>query len=149
VDLVERAETEALFVRSPDGPLGAGAAFGRLESALGGPKGRRFLGWFHRGEYRACVVRKPEDDPVALGLEEGRLAGGRYARRRHVGPLERIHETFRALLAVHAEDPDRPSLEEYRRHDEVYALLPIREALDGGQDRDGTKGRGSEARRSQ
>lgn len=123
--IVRREPVAVLYVRAENGPAGAGPAFARLEKALGGPKGRRFLGWFFRGEYRACVVRKDGDDPVALGLAEDVIPGGDYAKARHEGPAPTIHETFRRLLEAYPEDRERPSLEDYRRHDEVIALLPV------------------------
>jgi hypothetical protein len=123
--VVVRTEVPVLYVRAEGGPAGAPQAFARLEAALGGPRGRRFYGWFHRGEYRACAVRLAGDDASALGLSEGTLDGGRYARARHEGPAPRIHETFLALLGAHGTDETRADLEEYRRADEVYALHPI------------------------
>ena len=127
--VVVREETPVLYVRAEGGPAGAPGAFARLETALGGPRGRRFYGWFHGGEYRACAVRKEGDDPTALGLAEGTLPGGPYARARHEGPFHTIHETFHALGLRHAVDPDRADLEDYRREDEVWALLPVRLTL--------------------
>ncbi len=124
--VVVREETPVLYVRAEGGPAGAPAAFARLEAALGGPRGRRFYGWLHEGEYRACAARKAGDDPTALGLAEGSLPGGPYARARHEGPFHAIHETFHALESRHAVDPGRASLEDYRREGEVWALLPVR-----------------------
>ncbi len=124
--LLTRVETPVLFVRASGGPAGAAAAFARLEAALGGPRGRRFWGWLQAGEYRACVVRQAGDDPAFLGVEEGALPAGLHARARHDGPFPAIHETFAALLREHPEDSARPSLEEYRRADEVWVYLPTR-----------------------
>ena len=121
--VVHRDPVPVLYVRADGGPAGAPEAFERLEATLGGPKGRGFLGWFRDGEYRACVVRR-DGEPAGL-LEEDTVPGGAYARARHEGPAHRIHETFGALLTAHAPDRTRPSLEDYRRHDEVWALLPV------------------------
>jgi DNA gyrase inhibitor GyrI len=125
-EVIERPEVPVLYVAATGGPAGAPAAFERLERALGGPRGRRFLGWYDGEEYRACVARKDSDDPATLGLEAATIQGGPYARARHRGPPDRIHETFRDLLSRHAEDRSRPSLEDYRGADEIYALLPVR-----------------------
>ncbi len=125
--IVSREEVAVLFVEAEGGPAGASAAFARLEMALGGPRGRRFYGWLLDGRYRACALRKDADDPAALGLSEGTLPGGRFARARHEGPFDRIHETFAALTSEHPKDVDasRADVEEYRREGEVYALLPV------------------------
>ena len=123
--VVTRSEAPVLFVRAEGGPAGAPAAFARLEAALGGPRGRRFWGWFHRGEYRACAETKPGDDASRLALEAGTLPAGRFARARHAGPAPEIHRTFLALIERFGTDASRADLEEYRREDEVYALHPV------------------------
>jgi hypothetical protein len=127
---VERDELAVLFIRTPDDPEQFGPAFQRLEELVG-TRGRKFYGAFYPGknEYRACVVTKDEDDPAALGLEAGTLPGGRYLRTRLRGePPElygRIAPTFDKLVALAAADHTRPSLEFYRRHDELDLFLPI------------------------
>ena len=72
---------------------------------------------------------KEGDDAQALGLESGTLPGGRYLRARLSGkPPElygRIGPTFEALIAQNAPDESRPSIEFYRRFDEVDLLLPV------------------------
>jgi hypothetical protein len=69
------------------------------------------------------------DDPQALGLETGMLPGGRYLRTRlHGEPPDvygRIGPTFEALVATTPPDESRPSLEHYRRRDEIDLLLPV------------------------
>jgi hypothetical protein len=52
------------------------------------------------------------DDPAALGLESGRLPGGRYLRTRLRGEPRQLDESS-------------PSIEFYRRHDEIDLLLPV------------------------
>jgi hypothetical protein len=125
-EIVFRVELPVLFVQAEGGAAGAHAAFEHLERAIGPLNGRRFYGWYQGGTYRACVVRRDGDDGRRLGLSEGTLAGGTYARARHHGPFERLHETFRALQQRHSADRTRPDLEEYRRSDEVWALLPVK-----------------------
>jgi hypothetical protein len=49
---------------------------------VGSLNGGKFYGAFDvtTQEYWVCVQRREGDDPEALGLEEGTLPGGRYAR---------------------------------------------------------------------
>ena len=127
---VEREELGVMFIRTPDDPLEFGPAFRRLEELVG-TRGRKFYGAFYprEKEYRACVVAKDGDDATALGLEEGALPGGRYLRARLRGEppalYERIAPTFDALVSRTSTDDTRPSLEFYRRHDEIELLLPV------------------------
>ena len=127
---VERDELAVLFIRTPDDPEQFGPAFQRLEELVG-TRGRKFYGAFYPGknEYRACVVTQDGDDANALGLEAGTLPGGRYLRTRlHGEPPElygRIAPTFEKLMALAAADSTRPSIEFYRRHDELDLFLPI------------------------
>ena len=69
------------------------------------------------------------DDPASLGLETGRLPAGRYLRTRlHGEPpevYERIAPTFAALVKMTRPDETRPSIEFYRRRDEIDLLLPV------------------------
>jgi DNA gyrase inhibitor GyrI len=79
-------------------------------------------------DYRACVEVREGDEPVT-GLEHGSLPGGRYLRARLRGEppavYERIGPTFDELVRERKPDETRPSLEHYRRHDEIDLLLPI------------------------
>ena len=127
---VERDEVAVMFIRTPDDVMAFGPAFERLEQLVG-MRGRKFYGAFYprEREYRACVEVKEGDDPQALGLESGTLPGGRFLRARLNGePPElygRIKPTFEALLAQGEPDESRPSIEFYRRFDEVDLLLPV------------------------
>jgi hypothetical protein len=127
---VDRDELAVLFIQTPDDPAEFGPAFQRLEELIG-TRGRKFYGAFYPrdDQYRACVVTKEGDDAAALGLEEGTLPGGRYLRTRLRGEppalYERIAPTFERLLGLAAADESRPSLEFYRRHDEIDLLLPV------------------------
>jgi hypothetical protein len=127
---VEREELAVMFIRTPDDPEQFGPAFRRLEELVG-TRGRKFYGAFYprEKEYRACVLAQDGDDAAALGVEAGMLPGGRYLRTRLRGePPElyaRIGPTFDKLVGLAAADESRPSIEFYRRHDEVDLLLPV------------------------
>jgi DNA gyrase inhibitor GyrI len=70
-----------------------------------------------------------EADDLVSGLESGTLPGGTYLRARLRGEppgiYERIKPTFDELMRQAPADESRPSLEHYRRHDEIDLLLPI------------------------
>jgi GyrI-like small molecule binding domain len=128
--IVEREEIDVQFVAVADGIEQIRRAWEELETAVGSLRGRRFYGAFYPAtdEYRACVQVREGDDPVP-GLETGTLPGGRYLRARLTGEppgvYERIAPTFRELLQQGEHDPGRPSLEHYRRVDEIDLLLPV------------------------
>ena len=130
--VIERDETQVMFLSASADPGEVGGLWERLEGLVG-LRGRKFYGAFYPStrEYRLCVQVKEGDDAVALGLESGRLPGGRYVRARLRGEppevYERIAPTFAAL--VRAVDPDatRPSIEFYRQRDEIDLLLPVAE----------------------
>ena len=119
-----------MFIRTPDDPLLFRPAWERLERLVG-TRGRKFYGAFYPRdkEYRVCVELQERDDPERLELERGTLPGGRYLRARLRGEppevYDRIGPTFEALLAANASDETRPSLEFYRRRDEIDLLLPV------------------------
>jgi effector-binding domain-containing protein len=127
---VERDEIAVLFIRTPDDVEAFGPAFQRLEQLVG-LRGRKYYGAFYprEKEYRACVEAREGDDAQALGLESGTLPGGRYLRSRLRGePPElysRIGPLFEALAAENPSDDSRPSIEFYRRLDEIDLLLPV------------------------
>jgi DNA gyrase inhibitor GyrI len=60
-----------------------------------------------------------------LGLEAGVIPGGLYARQRLEGGPENIAVTFAAMAREFTQDPSRPCIEFYRRHDEVILFLPV------------------------
>lgn len=127
--IVEREELTVQFVRVPDGLEHIRRAWNELEAvvALGG---RHFYGAFDpvAKDYRACVELR-DGDELAPGLESGTLPGGRYLRARLRGEppgiYERIGPAFEELIRHTKPDESRPSLEHYRRHDEIDLLLPI------------------------
>jgi hypothetical protein len=127
---VERDEVTVMFIRTADDVSLFGPAWARLEELVG-TRGRKFYGAFYprEKEYRACVVSQEDDDPQALGLENGTLPGGRYLRARLHGEPPAVYgqigPTFEALAATTRPDESRPSLEYYRRRDEIDLLLPV------------------------
>jgi hypothetical protein len=126
---VERDEIAVQFVRVPDGLEHIRKAWTELE-AIVPLRGRHFYGAFDpvADDYRACVEMREGDAP-APGLESGTLPGGRYLRARlrgmPPGVYDRIGPTFDELVQAQNPDERRPSLEHYRRHDEIDLLLPI------------------------
>jgi hypothetical protein len=126
---VEREEIAVQFVRVPDGLDEIRRAWNELETVV--PlRGRHFYGAYDpiADDYRACVEVREADDLVS-GLESGTLPGGTYLRARlraePPGIYERIKPTFDELMRQAPADESRPSLEHYRRHDEIDLLLPI------------------------
>jgi hypothetical protein len=131
VDRIERHDTPVMFLRAEDFPAGIAAAWQQLEERFDSLKGRRFFGAFDPGsfEYRACVQIQPGDDPAGLGLEEGVLPGGGYARVRLRGEPPQIYDeiqpAFDELEKRFDRDAGRPSIEHYRRRDQIDLLLPV------------------------
>jgi hypothetical protein len=127
---VERADVEVMFLRTADEVPAMRRGWERLEELVG-LRGRAFFGAFYprTREYRICARVQEGDDPATLGLESGSLPGGRYLRARLRGEppqvYDRIGPTFQALLEAAESDESRPSIEHYRRHDEIDLLLPI------------------------
>ncbi|MGH9169435.1 MAG: GyrI-like domain-containing protein [Acidimicrobiales bacterium] len=81
------------------------------------------------GTYTVCTPLREGDDPHALGLEVGTLAGGWYLRGRLVGEppavYERIAPGMQELEASTVPDPSRPLVEFYRRYDEIDLWVPV------------------------
>src|SRR5436305_10501817 len=133
---VERNETPVMCVAAEgDARVVDGAAqqaFSELESRLDSLRERHFFGVFDpvSSEYLACVQRRDDDDPGALGLSDTVIPGGAYLRARLTGQppavYARIAPTFDELER-HAQQPDseRPLIEFYRRHNEIDLLVPV------------------------
>lgn len=126
---VERKEIAVQCVRVADGMAQIRRAWNELEAVVD-LRGRHFYGAFDpvANDYRACVEVR-DDDPLVRGLEASVLPGGRYLRARLRGEppavYERIRPTFDELVRQTPPDTSRPSLEWYRRRDEIDLLLPI------------------------
>jgi integron-associated effector binding protein len=126
---IQRDEIAVQFVRVPDGIEHIRRAWDELETVVA-LRGRRFYGAYDplADDYRACVEVR-EGDALVPGLESGTLPGGRYLRARLRGDppavYERIGPTFEEMGREAKQDESRPSLEHYRRHDEIDLLLPV------------------------
>jgi hypothetical protein len=129
--IVERQSWQVRFVEGADTPTSARTCWDELEGLLPSLRGRRFAAAFdvRAGWYRACVRIVPDPTPGEAALPVTELPGGRYLRLRLAGDppdlYNRLPAAFDALLAAAAHDASRPSLEYYRSHDVVDALLPI------------------------
>lgn len=129
--VVERDEVAVMFRSAADEQEAITRAWNDLEAAVGSLHGRRFFGVFDevRHEYRACVELRAGDDPDALGLETGSLAGGRYARRRLRGEPPAVYAQIAPAFEQLARRPDRDDtrlgIEHYRSRDVIDLLLPV------------------------
>jgi hypothetical protein len=127
---VERQDVRVMFLRTADEVSDMRRGWERLEELVG-LRGRSFFGAFYPStrEYRVCARVEEGDDPAALGLESDTLPGGRYLRARLRGEppqvYDRIGPTFQSLADATTPDETRPSIEHYRRRDEIDLLLPI------------------------
>lgn len=134
---VEREPVEVMLVREPGDPGDdieiAKRVWDRLEGGLPTLRGRKFYGlfWPAPAAYGAAVELTEGDDPEGLGFERGTIPGGAYLRKRlHDEPPEvysKIGAGFEELIAAGASDRSRPSVEFYRRRDQIDLLLPIKE----------------------
>jgi hypothetical protein len=131
---VERAEVQVLRVLADMGGGGPAEAMQKLESKLPSIKGRKFYGVFRilpEGEqYYACVERTPADDPVAMGLEEGRIPGGLYIRRKisdwsRVIADGKLPSVAKDMVRHYDVDRNRPEIEYYRSMTELHLLIPV------------------------
>ena len=129
--VVERDEVRVMFRRSSDEQTSITRTWSEVESAVGSLRGRKFYGVFNpeTKEYWVCVQWRSGDDADALGLEDGMIAGGRYARERLEGEppgvYRLIQPTMERLAARPDRDPSRPEVEFYRRHDVIELLVPV------------------------
>ena len=127
---VEREPTPILFVRCADELAEMQTTWARFEELVG-LHGRKFYGAYYpqTKEYRVCAQLREGEDAEAFGVESGELPGGRYLRARLQGEppavYERIGPIFTSMLERETADETRPSIEFYRRHDEIDLLLPL------------------------
>jgi len=131
VRVVERDEVVVMFKRVSDEQTAISHGWVEVEEAVG-LRGRKFYGAFDetQGEYWVCVQVREGDDAAALGLETGRLPGGRYAQVRLQGDPPAVYEliapTLKRLATRPDRDPSRPGIEFYRRRDVIDLFLPVR-----------------------
>jgi len=131
---VEREPIEVMCVREEGDPVDdieiAKRVWERLERPLQ-LRGRKFYGLFFPSPpaYVAAVALADGDDPEALGFERATIPGGAYLRMRIRGEPPELYSQigpgFAELLRTAQVDESRPSVEFYRRHDEIDLLLPI------------------------
>jgi hypothetical protein len=129
--LIERDEVAVMFKRVADELPAIRRGWVELEEAIGSLRGRKFYGAVDAAndEYRVCVQLRDGDEPAALGLELGRLPGGRYLRVRLNGEPPAVYDlispTFERLAKRADCDPSRPLIEFYRRRDVIDLLQPV------------------------
>lgn len=129
--VVERDEIRVMFRRTSDDQESITLTWAEVESAIGSLRGRKFYGTFdpETAEYRVCVQWREGDDADALGLEDGAIPGGQYARERIEGQPPAVYELIQPTMERLAERPDtdssRPSIEFYRRHDVIDLMMPV------------------------
>jgi hypothetical protein len=134
VSRVTREPVSVAYLQTGDNVANIQATWPRLEELVGTLRGRHFYGSFDpiAGVYRACVVVGDDDDLPAEAqqtLSRGVLPGGDYLRLRLRGEPPEVYEllgpAFDHLTSMETPDHSRPSLEHYRRHNEIDALLPV------------------------
>lgn len=134
VSRVTREPLSVAYLETRDNVADIQATWPRLEDLVGSLRGKQFYGSFDpvAGVYRACVVVKNSNDLLAeaqQALTPGVLPGGDYLRLRLRGDPPEVYEmlgpAFDYLTCIAVPDQSRPSLEHYRRHDQIDALLPV------------------------
>ena len=131
LSLVDRTATRVFYVEVADQVDEIRRAWPRLEAAVGSLRGRHFLGVFDpiQGWYRACVKAEPDKGLAELPLPDMTIPGGRFARIRLRGQPPDVYleigPTYERLMSAMQRDDTRPSLESYRRLDEIDLLMPV------------------------
>ena len=129
--LVERDEVTVMFKRVAGEQAAIERGWAELEQSVGSLRGRKFFGTFDPAtrEYRVWVQLREDDHPDELGLEVGKLPGGRYLLVRLQGEPPAVYgliaPTFERLAKQADPDPNRPSIEFYRRRDVIDLLQPV------------------------
>jgi hypothetical protein len=130
--VVERADIAVRYLEVVDELSQIQIAWPTLEEAVGSLRGRRFIAVFDpvAGWYRACVEVQDDVTPAERELPDMVVAGGRFLRIRLRGEPPGIYDEIApayALLESSSErDDSRPSLEHYRRLNEIDVLMPVR-----------------------
>ena len=129
--VVNRDHIDVVYVETADDMSSIPRAWAELESRFESLRGRHFFGafWAEDGVYRACARLQPGEEAQTLRLPQLTLPGGAFRRLRLRGEPPAIYEeigpSFDQLVALGGVDSTRPSLEHYRRRDEIDVLLPI------------------------
>jgi hypothetical protein len=138
--IVELQDIPVMKVKANMNGKGPSEAMQILESKLPSLKGRKFYGAFFvhadgSEDYYACVQKIDSDDPAKMSLETGLIPAGKYARRKITGWERIIREgklpgVFDEFANSHrpnlVNDPERPSLEFYRSHEELILFVPVK-----------------------
>jgi hypothetical protein len=122
-------------VQAVGGPAGAREAFRRLEERMESLRGSKMYGCLYPGEppaYFACL-RVDGDHSDGPGLDHAEVPGGLYGRKlvsdweNKLCELPGIFDQLKADLreAGFLVDVIRPSLEFYRRSDELLIMVPV------------------------
>jgi hypothetical protein len=122
-------------VQAVGGPAGAPEAFRRLEEPMESLRGSKMYGCLYPGEpptYFACL-RIDGDQSDCLGFDHAEVPGGLYGRKMvsewgsKIRELPGIFDRLKADLteAGFLVDLTRPSLEFYRRSDELLIMVPV------------------------
>jgi hypothetical protein len=132
---VERPEVQVLRVLADMKGGGPAEAMQKLEAKLSSIRGRKFYGVYRPRpegeEYFACVERVPGDDPTAMGLEEARVPGGLFVRRKifdwsKVVAEGKLPAASKDMAQHYDVDHSRPEIEYYRSVTELHVLIPVR-----------------------
>ena len=129
--VVERADTAVRYVEVADEVSQIQVAWPILEEAVGSLQGRHFIAVFDpvQGWYRACVEIQDDVTAAERELPDMVVPGGRFLRIRLRGAPPGVYDEIApayALLESSAErDESRPSLERYRRLNEIDVLMPV------------------------
>ena len=122
-------------VQALGGPKGAPEAFSRLEERMESLRGSKMYGLLYPGEppaYYACL-RLDGDQSDDSGFDHAAVPGGCYGRRlvrdweNKLSELPGIFDQLQADLveAGFLVDVTRPSLEFYRRSNELLIMVPV------------------------
>lgn len=129
--VVDRADTVVRYVEVADELDQIRAAWPTLEAVVGSLRGRRFFAAFDpvQGWYRVCVESRADATAAERDLPEMVVPGGRFLRIRLRGNPPAVYDliapAYQLLESSAERDDSRPSLEHYRRLDEIDVLMPV------------------------
>jgi hypothetical protein len=133
--VIDEDPFEVARVKAVDGLSGAQEAFDQLEARMDTLRGRKMYGVFYSGdpeEYFACL-RLDSHESGDLGFDRATVPGGLYGRMLVRDWGQRISELPQIFDQLHSDligdglhiDRRRPSIEFYRRIDELVIMLPV------------------------